>query len=185
MLTACAASVPSTAPSPTIAPTPVITPDPHLSEPASADTILRKISSAGLPLTISNAIGGDPASAFVKRFNAAIDNWPLIVTEYKSSATLRAAIKWDPSKPPAANSAPYTFVGLNILITFGPAAGKPAVPDTARQALAKRLVDVLDPLLWPIEQRSVSPVPSRTAAPVPSPTVTPKPAKTPKPSAKP
>jgi hypothetical protein len=136
-------------------------------------------------LTISNAIGGDPGSAYVKRFNAAIDNWPLIVTEYKNSATLRAAIKWDPSKPPEKDNAPYTFVGLNILITFGPAAGKPAVPDAAREALAKRLVDVLDPLLWPLEQRSVSPVPSRTAVPVASPSATPKPAKTPKPSVKP
>ena len=179
MLTACSASVPSSAPPPTIAPTPVITPDPHLSDPATADAIFDVIRRAGLPLSVTNATGGDPSSPIVKQINAAIDNWPLVISQYRSSATLRAAVKWTPGKPPADGSPPYLFVGFNVLIAFGPSTGKPLSPDATRQAQAERLVQVIDPLLWPLEQRAVMPIPSRTAA-VASPAATP-----PKPSAKP
>jgi hypothetical protein len=186
ILTACAASVPSSAPPPTIAPTPVITPDPHLTDPATADAIFGAIRLAGLPLSITNATGGDPSSPIVKRINAAVDNWPLIITQYRNSATLRAAAKWDPTKPPAAGSPPYAFVGLNIMIAFGPSTGKPATPDATREAQAQELVDLIDPLLWPLEQQSVKPVPTRTAAPpTPTPAPSAKPKATPKPSVKP
>jgi len=171
MLTACAASVPSSAPSPTVAPTPVITPNPHLTDPATADAIFSAIRSAGLPLSTSNAFAGAPNAPVVKRINAAVDNWPLIITQYQNMATLRAAVKWDPSKPPAAGSPPYAFVGLNIMVAFGPPSGKPVPPDASRQAQALRLVGALDPLLWPIQQRSVTPIPTATppaASPAPS-----------------
>ena len=171
MLTACAASVPPSAPSPTVAPTPVITPNPHLTDPATADAIFSAIRSAGLPLSTSNAFAGAPNAPVVKRINAAVDNWPLIITQYKNTATLREAVKWDPSKPPAAGSPPYAFVGLNIMVAFGPPSGKPVPPDASRQAQALRLVGALDPLLWPIQQRSVTPIPTATppaASPAPS-----------------
>jgi hypothetical protein len=171
MLTACAASVPSSAPQPTVAPTPVITPNPHLTDPATADAIFSAIRSAGLPLSTSNAFAGAPNAAVVKRINAAVDNWPLIITQYQDTATLRAAVKWDPSKPPAAGSPPYAFVGLNIMVAFGPPSGKPVPPDASRQAQALRLVGAMDPLLWPIQQRSVTPIPTSTppaAVPAPS-----------------
>jgi hypothetical protein len=171
MLTACAASVPSSAPPPTVAPTPVITPNPHLTDPATADAIFSAIRSAGLPLSTSNAFAGAPNAAVVKRINAAVDNWPLIITQYKNTATLRAAVKWDPSKPPAAGSPPYAFVGLNIMVAFGPPSGKPVPPDASRQAQALRLVGAMDPLLWPIQQRSVTPIPTSAppaATPAPS-----------------
>lgn len=164
MLTACSASVPSSAPPPTVAPTPVITPDPHLTDPATADAVFDVIRRAGLPLSVTNATGGDPSSPIVKQINAAIDNWPLVISQYKNSATLRAALKWTPGKPPADGSPPYLIVGLNVLIAFGPTTGKPLPPDATRQAQATRLVAVIDPLLWPLEQRAVTPVPSRTAA---------------------
>jgi hypothetical protein len=163
VLTACGTSAQSASPPPTPAPTPSPTPDPHLSDPATADAIFNSVRLAGLPLSITNAIGGDAASPMVKRINAAIDNWPLVITQYKSSATLRATVKWDPTKQPADGSPPYVFVGLNIMIAFGPEGG-PA-PNAARQAQAKRLIEIVDPLLWPLEQRSVTPVASRTAAP--------------------
>jgi hypothetical protein len=163
-LTACAASVPSSAPPPTVAPTPVITPDPHLTAPASASAIFNVIRPAGLPLSITNTIGGDPNSPIITQINAAVDNWPLIITQYQDSVTLRAAVAWDPTKPPAAGNPPYAFVGLNILIAFGPSTGHPAAPDANRQAQAQRLVDVIDPLLWPLEQRSITPVTTRTAS---------------------
>jgi hypothetical protein len=190
-LTACAASAPPPTPLPTVAPTPVVTPDPHLTDPASADAVVRAIGATGLPLSITNAIAGDASSPIVKRINAAVDNWPLVVTQYKNSAALRAAIKWDPTKAPAAGSPPYLFVGLNILISFGPTSGKPVAPDAARQAEAQRLVGALDPLLWPLEQRSTTPILTRTApppsaAPPSGPKATPKPSHkaTPKPSPK-
>jgi hypothetical protein len=189
VLTACAAAaVPSSAPSPTVASTPVVTPDPHLKDPATADAILKAIATAGLPLSVSNAIGGDPRWPFVKRFNAAVDNWPLIVTEYKNSAILRAANHWDPTKPVFDGNPPYTFVGLNILITFGPAAAKATPPDANRQAEARQLIGVLDPLLWPLEERALIPLPSRTAMPAQTPAASaasPKPAKTAKPTTRP
>jgi len=189
-LTACAASAPPPTPAPTVAPTPVITPDPHLTDPATADEVVRAIGSTGLPLSLPNAIAGDAASPFVKRLNGALDNWPLTVTQYKSSATLRAAIKWDPAKPPADSNAPYLFVGLNILISFGPTSGRPVAPDPARQAEAQRLAAALDPLLWPLEQRSITPIltrlaPTPTPAPSTAPKVTPKPKATPKPKVTP
>jgi hypothetical protein len=158
-----------------VAPTPVVTPDPHLKDPATADAILKAIAASGLPLSVSNAIGGDPRWPFVKRFNAAIDNWPLIVTEYKDSATLRAAIHWNPAKPVFDGYPPYTFVGLNILITFGPAAAKATPPDANRQAEARQLIGVLDPLLWPLDARALIPLPSRTAMPSQTPEKTTKP----------
>jgi hypothetical protein len=187
MLTACSASVPSSAPPPTVAPTPVITPDPHLTDPATADAIFDVIRRAGLPLSVTNATGGDPSSPIVKQINAAIDNWPLVISQYKNSATLRAAVKWSPGKAPAADSPPYIFVGLNVLIAFGPTTGKPLAPDATRQAQAERLVQVIDPLLWPLEQRSVTPIPSRTAqaaspSAIPS---KPSPKASPKPTVKP
>jgi hypothetical protein len=170
VLTACAAAaIPSAAPSPTVAPTPLVTPDPHLEDPATADAILKAIAASGLPLSVSNAIGGDPRWPFVKRFNAAVDNWPLIVTEYKNRATLRAAIHWDRTKPVFDGNPPYTFIGLNILITFGPAAARATPPDANRQAEARQLIGVLDPLLWPIEERALIPLPSRTAMPARTP----------------
>jgi len=189
-LTACAASAPPPTPAPTVAPTPVITPDPHLTDPATADDVVRAIGSSGLPLTLTNAIGGEASSPFIKRINGALGDWPLVVTQYKDSAGLRAAIKWDPTKPPADGSAPYVFVGLNILISFGPTSGKPVAPDPARQAEAQSLAAALDPLLWPLEQRSITPILTRTAptaTPPPSaaPKATPKPKVTPKPKATP
>jgi hypothetical protein len=180
-LAACGSSVASPSPSPTVAPTPVITPDPHLTAPATADAVFNAIRKAGLPLSVTNA-SGVPNSPVVKRINAAIDNWPLIITQYKSTEVLRSTAKWDPKKPLDDASPAYAFVGLNIMVAFGPASGTVAVPDSNRQEQAQRLVDVLDPLLWPLEQRSITPIATKTpAAPAP----TPAPSAAAKPSAKP
>jgi hypothetical protein len=186
MLAACGPGAAASVAPATVAPTPVITPDPHLTEPATADAIFNAIRSTGLPLSISNAIGGDPNSPIVKKINAAVDNWPLVIVQYKDSATLRAALKWDPKIPPGKGNPPYAFVGLNIMIGFGPPSAAPVAPDAARQAQAKALVAALDPLLWPLEQRSVTPIPTSTATaanPSPSAKASPKPSA--KPSTKP
>jgi hypothetical protein len=179
-LSACTSTVASPNPSPTTAPTPVITPDPHLTEPATADAIFNAIRKAGLPLSVTNANGGDPNSPVVKRINAAIDNWPLVITEYRTSALLKSTTNWDPAKLPDDASPAYAFVGLNVMIAFGPASGKVADPAPNRQEQAQRLVDVLDPLLWPLQQRSLKPIPTRpadsaSASPKASPKPSPKP----------
>ena len=164
LVTACGSAPPSVAPA-TARPTPVITPDPHLTEPATADQIFVAIRVGDLPLNVNNATSGDPTSPIVKRINAAIGNWPLIITEFRSSAALRQATSWDPTKLPTQGNAPYTFVGLNILIEFGPVTGVLAAPDADRQKQAKVLVNLVDPLLWPMEQRSVIRLETKTGLP--------------------
>ena len=179
-LSACGSTVaPSSAP-PTAAPTPVITPDPHLTEPATSDQVFNAIRSGGLPLSVNNATAGGPESPIIKKINADIGNWPLLVTEFRSGAALRKATGWDPTKPPRQGNPPYAWVGLNILVEFGPATGKLVPPNDVRQAQAATLAALIDPLLWPLQQRSVVPIPTRTAippSPPPSPSVKPKPSK--------
>jgi hypothetical protein len=167
LMAACGSPPPSSAP-PTARPTPIITPDPHLAEPATADQIFGAIRVGDLPLLVNNATAGDPTSPVVKRINADIGNWPLIISEFRSSAILRATVKWDPTKTPVQGQPPYAFVGLNILIEFGPVTGVLAPPDPLRQEHAEGLIALIDPLLWPLEQRSVVPIPTKTATPAPS-----------------
>jgi hypothetical protein len=163
LLTACGSPPPSPSPA-TPRPTPVITPDPHLIEPATADDIFKAIRVGDLPLNVTNATAGDPTSPIVKRINADIGNWPLIISEFRTSDLLRRTTNWDPTKPPVQGSPPYAFVGLNILIEFGPITGVLARPDAMRQQQAEGLIALIDPLLWPLEQRSVIALPTRTAS---------------------
>jgi hypothetical protein len=178
-MTACGSVVPSSAPTATARPTPVISPDPHLTEPATADAVFNAIGSGELPLIANNATIGGPGSPVVKRINADIGNWPLIISQYQSSDLLRSSIKWDPAGRAAQGNAPYTFVGLNIVIEFGPTTGLLATPDATRQDQAERLIALIDPLLWPLEQRSVAPLTTKTPPPVESSAAPPK--KSPKP----
>jgi hypothetical protein len=182
---------------PTPLPTPVITPDPHLTEPVSADDIFRALGAAKIGITANNANQGRGNPAIVKQINADIGNWPLRITQYRSSADLRAALKWKAGEKPVRNETPYAFAGLNVLVEYGPvsSAADPQAPDASRQTFAQQIVAVLDPLLWPLEQHSVVAIPSRTpvpsaapsasAAPSKAPTRTKAPTKTPKPSRKP
>ena len=154
---------------PTAPPTPAITPDPHLTEPATADQIFNAIRRGDLPLTVNNATAGDPSSPVIKQINAAVGNWPLIISEYRSSSLLRDTIGWDPAAEPKQGDAPYTWVGLNILVKFGPTTGHPTAPDDARQQQAKDLIGLIDPLLWPLQQRAVVPVPTKAGPSASSP----------------
>jgi hypothetical protein len=162
---ACGSAAPPSVAVATPVPTPVITPDPHLSEPATADAIFNAIRVGKLPLSVNNATAGGPDSPVVKQINAQIANWPLIITQYSSSAALRKGIGWDPTAGPKQGDPPYAWVAMNVLISFGPVTGKPSPPDAARQEQAKRLVALIDPLLWPIEQKSMAPVPTKTVPP--------------------
>ena len=187
LVAACGGSAsPSVAPS--VQPTPVVTPDPHLTEPVTADKVFVVLGSAKLGITANNANSETGNPAIVKVINAEIGNWPLRITQFASSSVLRRTVGWKSGVAPGPEEAPYNIAGLNVLIQYGPISARPArAPDPARQALAAQIVDVLDPLLWPLSQHSVVMVPARTPEPTaaPSPTASPKPAKTPKPSRKP
>ena len=163
-LCACSSPAPSAAPA-SARPTSAITPDPHLTEPATADQVFTAIRVGDLPLSVNNATAGDPNSPIIKRINADIGNWPLVISEFRSSAALRESTGWDAATPPRQGDPPYSFVGLNVLIQFGPVTGPLQTPDSRRQDQARILVGLLDPLLWPIEQRSVVTLETRTVPP--------------------
>jgi hypothetical protein len=187
LLSACG-SAPAGSSVPSTAPTPLVTPDPHLKEPVTADQIFRALGAAKLGIVANNANAGGGNPDIVKQINADIGSWPLRIIEYKSSAALAKALKWVPGSAPGGDESPYAFAGMNVLIQFGPISARaPAAPEALRQQAAAAIVTALDPLLWPLLQRSVVPIPSRTpvpvATPVPSPSAAP--ARTPRPSKKP
>src|SRR5205823_340740 len=150
--------------SPAVAPTPVVTPDPHLKDPVTADQIYTVLAEAKLGVVPNNANLGHGNPLVVKQINADLGNWPLRITQYRSAADLKTALAWKSGVAPGGEEAPYAFAGLNILIQFGPISARaPSAPDAGRQQAASAMIAVLDPLLWPLAQRSVVAVPSRTA----------------------
>jgi len=188
LLLAACGSAPAGSGVPSTAPTPLVTPDPHLKEPVTADQIYSALGAARLGIVANNANAGGGNPDIVKQINADIGSWPLRIIEYQSSAALAKALKWAPGDAPGGDESPYAFAGMNVLIQFGPISARaPSAPEALRQQAAAAIVAALDPLLWPLLQRSVVPIPSRTpvpvATPVPSPSAAP--AKTPRPSKKP
>jgi hypothetical protein len=152
-------------------PTPVITPDPHLTEPVSIDTIFVELQKAGLDLTGNTASTG-PAGEPVKSIAATYTDWPLVLSGYSTSAALRQVSGFDPTKPVRQGDPPIALVGLNILVEFGPKTSNtvlPQPPDARRLEAARELVRVLDPLIGPLSQVSVTPLPLPTATGLPSP----------------
>ncbi len=180
LVAACGQTAAPSAP-PTPVPTPVITPDPHLKEPVTADQVFRILGSAKLGMKANNATLGGGNPDIVKVINADIGNWPLRITEYRSSAALKKGLGWKAGAAPVRNEAPYGVAGLNVVVQFGPisTAGVPKAPDADRQLVAASIVAVLDPLLWPLVQHSVSVAPSRTVEPRPSVAPSAKPSKAP------
>ncbi|HYX12729.1 MAG TPA: hypothetical protein VE817_12110 [Candidatus Acidoferrum sp.] len=167
--------------------TPLVTPDPHLTAPVTADDIFRDFGKGGLKISSINANLGMGNPAIVKQINANLGGWPLRITQYQSASVMTKALDWQPGQPPGPNETPYSFAALNILVQFGPMSTRPpTVPDAARQKDAAAIVALLDPLLWPIAQRSVVAIPSRTPTPAATPTPTAKPTAkpTPRPSSK-
>jgi len=151
-------------------PTPVITPNPHLAEPASVDEVFRLLTRAGLRITPNTASTGADGQ-LVKRINATYMDWPLVLSQYSSTAALRKAERFGAKVQPRQGDAPFTFAGLNILVEFGPHASNdrvPASPSPAKRDAAIALVAALDSLLGPLVQRSVTPVPlpAAVASPV-------------------
>ena len=122
---------------------------------------------AGLKVVPNNATAGRDGEP-VKAVNATLDGWPLVVAQYTSASALRKVAKFNPSKGPAVGDATYTIVGLNILIAYGPQIHdrRAPRPEARFRTSALRIVEVLDPLLGPLQQVTVDPLPlpSRPAA---------------------
>lgn len=189
VLVACGG--PSGSPSPNGSGGPVATPDPHLAAPVSVDALYRMLGAAGIhitPNTASKGANGEP----VKRIVGTYRDWPIALSQYSSNAALRTEAKFDPKVPPVRGEAPYIVEGLNILVEFGPRITNdrsPAPPPGDKTAAMIALVQVLDPLLGPLSQRSVVPLPqigpAESATPAPSASRKAGPKPTPKPSRKP
>ena len=160
VLSACGGGPPSAAPSVARA-TPVITPDPHLAEPATADAVFIALAKAGLKMTANNADAGGPDSGLVKRINATYLGWPLLVSQYQTSAALSKATDWFDGGKPSQGQAPVSIVGLNILVEWGPTTGaEPPTLDTTRMAGLRDMASTLDALLSPLRAHAVVAVPN-------------------------
>ena len=194
---ACGGAGPSASTAP-VAAVPTPTPDPHLTDPVSVEVIIRKLAGAGIRIQPNNASAGRDGEP-IKAINFTYDGWPLVISQFSSAEALRTKGKFDPARTPRHGDATYVVAGLNILIEYGPGIGgqKDPPPDPRFRSAAMRLVDVLDPLLGPLQQVAVNPLPlpqpsvapsaSVVASPSASPATSPKPTKKPsaKPSAKP
>jgi hypothetical protein len=189
-------STPATA-NPTIAaslpPVPTPTPNPQLSDPASIGDVLAALQKAGLSMTSNSADAG--SGDMVERLHLTYVGWPLTVTEYSSARTLASESGFNPKGRLVNGDTPFAVAGLNILIQFGPKTqnGSPSVPDPQYGTAFEQLVLVVNPLIGPLRQESVTPValPTPTpgpsvSAPAPSPgSASPRPTARPKPTAKP
>ena len=183
---ACGSAPPSVAPA-TPPPTPVVTPDPHLTDPASADAVFTAIARAKLPIAANTAkAGSDP----VKQINATFFDWPLVVSQYRSAASLAEKQTWVPGDPPVKGQAPVSIAGINVLLEWGPRTGsKPPALTPAQVAKMNELLAVLDTYLGPLTVRTTTSlrVPEASSSPKPaaSPTASAKAGKSAKPSAAP
>ena len=182
-----ATPVPTTAAS--TAPIPTATPNPQLHDPASVNDVLGALQKGGLALTANSA---DARSGnMMERLHLTYVGWPLTITEYSSARTLASESGFNPKVRPVVGDPPFAVAGLNILIEFGSNTqnGSPSVPEPQYATAFEKLVLVVDPLIGPLRQQSVTPVqlpaptPGPTASPTASPTSSAKP--TSKPTAKP
>ena len=174
----------SPASAPAASPTPVVTPGPtpvaHLSDPVKADSVYLALLAAGLRIVPNNASTGGPGNEPVKRINATYAGWPLSISQFTSSATLMAATDWKAGARPGQGESSVAFMGLNILVEWGPTTGtEPKTPDDRQLAAAEALHQALDPLVSPMSARTIVAIPGVPESTV-APTATPA-----RPSAKP
>jgi hypothetical protein len=137
-----------------------VAPSQHLTEPATADDVIRVMAISGLKIVPNNATSGRNGEP-IKSVNATYDGWPIVITQYSSAAALRKVARFDPSKGPVVGDATYVLVGLNILISYGPQIHSRKAPRPAARyrTSAMRIVETLDPVLGPLQQVTVDPLP--------------------------
>lgn len=186
LLIAACGSTPATAvPSATPAP-PTPSPNPHLSDPASVDVVYNAMVKAGLQISANSADAG--TGGMIKRLHLTFQAWPLVLTQYTSAKALVSVSGFNPRAKPVLGDPPYALAGLNILIEYGSSTqnGPPAAPGPQFVAAFAQIVQAVDPLLGPLQQRSVTPAQLPTPTPVPTVAATPAPSASPgKPSPKP
>ena len=138
-----------------------------------------------MPISANNAAAGsDP----VKQINATYFEWPMIISEYRSAASLAKRQTWLPDDTPAKGDAPVSIAGINILIEWGPTTGaKPPALSPAQVAAMNDFLEVLDRYIGPLKVRTTTflQVPAASASPAPSASATPSGKPSAKPSAKP
>ena len=177
LVTACGVKAPTPVPTATPAPSryAVATPYPHLLEPATADAVYLGLLADGLVLTPIDSSTGKPGGDPVKRINATYEGWPLAIIQYRSAQTVSKATGWKSGVKPGKGEVPIQFMGLNVLVQWGPAAGSiPKPPDARQLEAASALRGALDRLLSPLQARTIVPVPP--SAPTSAPTPVPSPA---------
>jgi hypothetical protein len=200
LASACGSTPATSTPTATPAP-PTPSPNPHLSDPASVDAVYNALLKGGLTISANSADAG--TGAMVKRLHLTYDAWPLILTQYTSAKSLVSDSGFNSKAKPVLGDPPFALAGLNILIEYGSSTqnGPPAAPAAQFVTAFQQLVQIVDPLLGPLQQRSVTavalptPTPAPTASPTPhasaspgkpkpTPTKKPKPKPTPKPTPK-
>jgi hypothetical protein len=185
LVAACGSSPASASPTATPAP-PTPTPNPQLSDPASVDVVYNAMVKAGLQISANSADAG--TGGMVKRLHLTFAAWPLVLTQYTSAKTLVTVSGFNPKAKPVLGDPPYALAGLNILIEYGSSTqnGPPAAPGPQFVTAFEQIVEVVDLLLGPLQQRSVTPVSLPTPTPAPTASATPGPSGSPgKPSPKP
>lgn len=184
MAIGCGGGPASAPPNPTPIPTPAPTAVAHLTAPVKADDLYLAVRAAGLRIDPNNASTGGPGHEPVKRINATYEGWPLAISQYSTPASLLDAITWANGSVPGQGEAPVSVVGLNILIQWGPMTGaSPRTPDDRQLAAVTKLALALEPLVSPLEWRTIVPIPGVTPEPTVEPTAKPSPKPTPKPKA--
>jgi hypothetical protein len=124
------------------------------------DAIFHALGKAGLKFKASNAGAGRAGHEPIRRITATYLDWPLVVSEYSSSKALAKAKPWKEGAKPAQGEPPIAFIGLNILIEWGPTTTgvRPGKPGDRELEALDSLVQIIDPLLSPLKARTIVPV---------------------------
>ena len=137
-------------------PTPKPTPNPHLKEPAQAETVYSTLVQRGLLLIGTNASRGrDPVAVI----NATYSGWPLVLVQYRSTATRQKLHPLRNGEAVKRSDPPFTFAGLNLVVEWGPRTDRrlPRAVSKAQLAEAQKLAAELDRLIGPLAERSTQP----------------------------
>jgi hypothetical protein len=150
-------------------PKPTASPRPHLTEPATADQVYLALLDDGLQVQSNTAVTGGEGHEPVKRIEATYLGWSLSISQFKTASTLSGARGWEPGAKPVRADRPISFIGLNILVEWGPSTTTgPKKPSEAQLVGAQALRATLEGLLSPLRARTIVAVPGPSPSPAPS-----------------
>lgn len=124
---------------------------------------------AGLKVKANTAGSGRLGREPIRRISATYLDWPLVVSEYSSSKALAKAKPWKVGAKPAQGEPPIAFIGLNILVEWGPITTgvRPSKPEGRELAALTSLIEILNPLLSPLKARTIVPIKITDQSPKP------------------